>query len=359
MSTTQIGKGLIAARFFLGIVQSAMFPGIVYYISLWYSRNEQGARMAGFLVMGAIGSVRAYGIIYMDGIRGLRAWRWIFIIISLPTFLVACVIFSFLPDTPERQKHFLNPWEQEVAIYRLGKDIGPGTKESFTWKQFRSAFKDWKVYVYAATQITCMVPIVSLGVFMPSIVRGMGFSNLQDKYIYIYIYIYIRKVQHQSNFAIAQAINERGIYIVVACFIAVIGYMLLIILADKGILGLYASAIIATSAVTASNPPRVAWTNNFDDQTKRGIVIAFTSSCASIGSVIGGQIYRADDAPHYTRGHAITLAFIAVNGILSLILKFLLRHKNIKRDRMSAEHYQKESHKIGDEVWFTSPLKLF
>ena len=82
--------------------------------------------------------------------------------------------------------------------------------------------------------------------------------------------------------------------------------------------------------------------------------------CASIGSVIGGQIYRADDAPRYIRGHAIALAFIAVNGILTLILKFLLRRENIRRERMSAEQYHKESQHVGDEVCFTykPPLSL-
>ena len=38
--------------------------------------------------------------------------------------------------------------------------------------------------MYAATQITCMVPIVSLGVFMPSIIKGMGFSDLQGKVLF-------------------------------------------------------------------------------------------------------------------------------------------------------------------------------
>ena len=65
-----------------------------------------------------------------------------------------------------------------MAIYRLAKEKGAGSQEQFSWERFRSVFKDWKVWIFALINITCMVPIVSLGIFMPSIVKGMGFTNL-------------------------------------------------------------------------------------------------------------------------------------------------------------------------------------
>ncbi|KAI9250499.1 major facilitator superfamily domain-containing protein [Phascolomyces articulosus] len=355
------GKGLIAGRFFLGCVQAAVFPGLVYYVSLWYTRKEQGARMAWFLVMGSVGSavggIVAYGIMFMDYTRGLRAWRWIFIIIAIPTFLVAVIVFLVLPDTPERQKRFLSPREREIAIYRLAKEKGAGSQEHFSWERFKSVFKDWKVWVFAAINVTCMVPIVSLGIFMPSIVKGMGFSNLTAQGMsappWVAAMIGMIVISWHSDKR-----GERGIHVFLFCMLACVGYLLLIVLVDRGWVALYVSAIIATFCVFAANPPRVAWVaNSFGDPTKKGIAIAFISSCASIGSVIGGQIYREDDKPLYIRGHAIALAFSGVTALLSLLLKILLRRENKRRDALSSEQYQKESHKVGDDVMYHSLLQ--
>ncbi|KAI9482623.1 major facilitator superfamily domain-containing protein [Zychaea mexicana] len=353
ISAVHNGQGLIAGRFFLGCAQAGVFPGLVYYVSLWYTRKEQGARMAWFLVMGSVGSaiggIIAYGIMHMDYTRGLRAWRWIFILIACPTFLAGCIVFSFLPDTPEKQKRFLSPREQAIAVYRLNAEKGAATEEKFSWERFRAVFTDWKTYAFASIQITCMVPIVSLGVFMPSIVRGMGFSNLTAQGMsappWVAAAIGMVLVSWYSD-----RLGERGLHVFFSCMLAVVGYLLLIVLVDHGWVALYVSAIIATFGVFASNPPRVAWNaNNFGDPTKKGIAIAFTSSCASIGSVIGGQVYRGDDAPLYKRGHAIALAFIGLSGLLSLLLKYLLRRENKRRETLSVEQYEKESHKIGDD----------
>jgi len=34
--TVQNYSGLLAARFFLGLAEAALYPGITYYITMWY-----------------------------------------------------------------------------------------------------------------------------------------------------------------------------------------------------------------------------------------------------------------------------------------------------------------------------------
>jgi MFS family permease len=36
------------ARLFLGLTEAGLFPGVTYYISLWYPRSEQSKRIAIF-----------------------------------------------------------------------------------------------------------------------------------------------------------------------------------------------------------------------------------------------------------------------------------------------------------------------
>lgn len=53
--------GLLAARFFLGITEAGLFPGVIFYLTLWYKRGEQATRVAFFFscstLAGAFGGV--------------------------------------------------------------------------------------------------------------------------------------------------------------------------------------------------------------------------------------------------------------------------------------------------------------
>jgi MFS family permease len=77
--------GLIVARVFLGMVESGYFPGVAFYLTNFYKRDELAFRIAIFFSMatfaGAFGGLIAYGIGFMKGIGGFKnGWHWIFIL---------------------------------------------------------------------------------------------------------------------------------------------------------------------------------------------------------------------------------------------------------------------------------------
>jgi MFS family permease len=41
-------SGLMAARWFLGLAEAGLFPGVNYYLSCWYKRSEFGIRAVSF-----------------------------------------------------------------------------------------------------------------------------------------------------------------------------------------------------------------------------------------------------------------------------------------------------------------------
>lgn len=47
-------SGLAAARFFLGVAEAGLFPGVNYYLSCWYKRSEIGIRAAIFFSAAAL-----------------------------------------------------------------------------------------------------------------------------------------------------------------------------------------------------------------------------------------------------------------------------------------------------------------
>jgi MFS family permease len=83
-AAVQSFPGLIICRFFLGFVEAAYFPGCLFFLSSWYTRKELAFRTAvlysGSLISGAFSGLIAAGIVSgLDGARGLRAWRWMFV----------------------------------------------------------------------------------------------------------------------------------------------------------------------------------------------------------------------------------------------------------------------------------------
>lgn len=120
--------GLIAIRFFLGFVEAAYFPGCLFFLSSWYTRKELGFRIAclysGSLLSGAFSGLISAGIKNgLDGARGLRAWRWLFIIEGVMTIFIAFIAYFVLPDFP-RTTTWLTEEERQLATWRLEEDIG-------------------------------------------------------------------------------------------------------------------------------------------------------------------------------------------------------------------------------------------
>jgi sugar phosphate permease len=96
--------GLLACRVFLGIAEGGLFPGIVYFLTMWYRRHECGLRIALFFsaatIAGAFGGLLARAISLMDGVGGKAGWSWIFILEGLLTLVVGSFSFLAVKDYP-------------------------------------------------------------------------------------------------------------------------------------------------------------------------------------------------------------------------------------------------------------------
>lgn len=226
-------------------------------------------------------------------------------------------------------------------IHTLKKDAGPATETHFSWYQLRAAFLDWKVWTHSLIYICGSIPLYSLSLFLPSIISGMGFSNLAAQAMSAPPYAIA------CFFTIAVAIDadrrgERGFHVAGPAFLGMIGYILLVTLRDKGNVALYIASCITVTGVFGHAPAMLSWfSNNIGGHTKRGVASAIIISIGNVGGAIGGQIYRASDAPHYVNGHTACACLLAANVIVSLSFKYALKRINKKRENLTREEYLK------------------
>lgn len=73
--------GLLMARFFIGFVEAVFFPGALFFLSMFYNRQQFALRTAilysGSQLGNAFGGLFAIAILNLDGVHGLEGWRWV------------------------------------------------------------------------------------------------------------------------------------------------------------------------------------------------------------------------------------------------------------------------------------------
>ncbi|GFZ46008.1 hypothetical protein JCM24511_03742 [Saitozyma sp. JCM 24511] len=172
---------LLLVRIILGFSEAVFFPGVIYLLSAWYTKNELGARIGGLYIgqqLGnAFGGLIAAGVLKLDGAHGIAGWRWLFIVEGVATVGIGAISAFVMPEWPYNAK-MLKPIEREMAVWRLAREAGAaeGTEQIGTWKGFLVGLKDPKVYALIFCNMMGQVQ-GSIANFFPTIVKVLGYNS--------------------------------------------------------------------------------------------------------------------------------------------------------------------------------------
>src|SRR5208282_6564207 len=73
-----------AVRFLLGLAEAGFFPGIIFYLTLWYPSRLRSTRTAWFVaaiaVSGVVGNpISGWIMDLFSGAMGVSGWQWLFL----------------------------------------------------------------------------------------------------------------------------------------------------------------------------------------------------------------------------------------------------------------------------------------
>jgi len=112
-------------RFLLGAAEAGFFPGMIYYLSLWYPEAQRARAIAAFMtavpVSGVIGGPLSGALLSLNGIYELAGWQWLFLIEGLPAILLGVIVLVNLTDRPEAA-HWLIPAERHWLVSKLATE---------------------------------------------------------------------------------------------------------------------------------------------------------------------------------------------------------------------------------------------
>jgi len=109
-------------RFLLGTAEAGFFPGVVYYLSLWYPEGQRASAIASFMtavpVSGVIGGPLSGALLSLKGSFGLAGWQWLFLVEGIPAILLGIIVLVYLTDRPETAD-WLSSAEKDWLVTRL------------------------------------------------------------------------------------------------------------------------------------------------------------------------------------------------------------------------------------------------
>ncbi|KAF2683718.1 pantothenate transporter liz1 [Lentithecium fluviatile CBS 122367] len=339
--------GLVACRFFLGFIEAAYFPGCLFYLSSWYTRKELGFRTAvlysGSLVSGAFGGLVTAGITSnMDHAKGLRAWRWVFIIEGVITVIIAVGAFFVLPNFP-RTTSWLTDEERQLAVYRLKEDVGEDdwtSSESQTFFHgFKLALADIKTWILTI-MLLAVVSSASVTNFFPTVVKTLGYSNVKTLLLTAPPYV-LAVITTYLNAWHADRTGERFLHIVLPLCVGVAAFVLCA--ATHSIAARYVAMMLMVPGVYTGYVVALAWISNSLPRpaSKRAAALAFINAVSNTSSIYASYMYpqpQGKQQPNLTVPLSVDCATAVLAIIMAAVMRVVLSRLNKKLDR--GEHVE-------------------
>ncbi|KAF9220039.1 MFS general substrate transporter [Gyrodon lividus] len=325
---------LVGVRVCLGVAEAGLFPGVVYYLTLWYPRHMLQYRVGLFFgaatIAGAFSGLLAFGIGYMTGVGHLEGWSWIFILEGIATVVVAIVAFFVLVDFPDTAK-FLTSEERAFLIWKKKFDNSSvGEEEHFAARHVLAVFTDWQIWLHLLVYYSIIAPLYGITLFLPTIIETFGYSTPISQLLTVPPYI-VATITLLVFAQYSDKLKLRSPFIYACLVFLLIGYSINISKAPAGVK--YFGTFFVVTGSYAAFPGVVAWLgNNLSGQYKRAVGMAFHIGIGNFSGAIAANIYRSQDSPRFILGHGLELMFVGIGLITVPILVLLYKRVNASRD---------------------------
>jgi MFS family permease len=336
--------GLLALRFFLGICEGGVLPGIAFYLSTFYRRKELLFRVSimimGSSLAGAFGGLLAAALTQVPdwgtSSAVIHTWRNIFFFEGLVSVLAAFLGLWILPNSPSSAK-FLGERGRQIAAERMHREY----KEADATEKVRPRHVKQALLSVHGTLCAFMffflnIGLASFSVFLPTILRDLGYTAIQAQLRSVAPYV----CACAMGIAIAYCSDRAGVRgpFVFGCSItSAIGYIILV--ASDSAVAKYAAVFLSAMGMFAAGPIIISWgLNNSAGPSVRSVTSAYIVATGNCGSTIAVWTYLPFMAPEYTLGHALNLTSVSCTAILSALAFIWCTRENRLRESGKRDH---------------------
>jgi sugar phosphate permease len=156
---------LIVIRFMLGVVESAVMPAMLIFLSRWFTKSER-SRANTFLILGNPVTILWMSILSGYLIRSV-GWQWMFILEGLPAIVWAFFWWRLVDDKPGDATWLTDP-EKEALQQQLQLEQ-TGIKPV---KNYVAAFKSKTVILLCLQYAFWSIGVYGFVMWLPSIIKA-------------------------------------------------------------------------------------------------------------------------------------------------------------------------------------------
>jgi sugar phosphate permease len=157
-------------RFLLGMLEAGFFPGVIFYLTFWYTKQYHGRIISLFMsaipLSGVVsGAVSGWILGHMTNVARLRGWQWLYILEGIPPIIAGLFVLVLLPETPAT-----TPWlrlEQKELLANLM--AGDSSTRSSAQDHFLDALKMPAVWLLCLVFFGFVMASYGIGFWLPQI----------------------------------------------------------------------------------------------------------------------------------------------------------------------------------------------
>jgi MFS family permease len=170
-------------RFIFGAAEAGFFPGVILYLTYWFTADER-ARSVGMFYTGiplssVIGApISGFILDTLDGSMGLSGWQWLFIVEGAPSVFVGFLVLSYLTDRPS-EAAWLVPDERIALQARINNERK--SREAIRHYKLGEALTNPRVLGLSIVDFGLLCGLYGLTYWLPQIVKGVVMDIGLDK----------------------------------------------------------------------------------------------------------------------------------------------------------------------------------
>lgn len=180
---------------------------------------------------------------------------------------------------------------------------------------------------------SCNVAFSSMPVFLPTIIRDMGYTAVSAQAMsappYFFAFVIVITTAYYSD-----RLQTRSIFIILHSLLATAGYSTIAISGhykSPNTIIRYLALYPATAGFFSAITIIITWTiNNQESDSKKGTGIAMLNIIGQMGPLVGTSIFPKEDGPWYVKGMGICACFMLLVGVLAAVLRIVLKAQNNK-----------------------------
>jgi ACS family tartrate transporter-like MFS transporter len=303
-------------RFLLGLAEAGFFPGMVLYLTYWFPTATRARFIALFLaavpLASVVGGPVSGFILGVEGHFHLHGWQWLFLLEGLPSVLLGLAVLVWMPDRPSKAS-WLSDREKTVVEAVLARE------QSGTHTKLLPMLSDPRVWLLAVPDFGIVLGLYGLNLWLPQMVKEMGFSNLETGFVVAAPYLVSSVVMVLWGMS-SDARNERVWHISSAALLGAAGLVGAALLHSP--VAVLISLTIAACGIYAALA--VFWTlpTSFLGGTAAAGGIALINSISNTGGFFGPYLmgWLKSHTGGYSAGLGVLAAALVIAAILVVVI---------------------------------------